>query len=151
MKLNFYKPNRSGTGIAASFNVGLAKKEEEPALFMNFVRQFSWNNETNQGSFKENAKDPQKTLSIKLNQIEAASLIRAIRNSTEFSTVHTYGDSTTSIKFGPYQKKNGVDAFSMSVSRNGDKFGLGLELGEAELLSQYLQVYLFNFFQNQSE
>lgn len=108
MRLNFYKPNKSNTGTALSFNVSPPKdqtKGETPDLYVSFVKQAGWNDETKKGSFSENAKNPEKTAALKLNQTEAASIIRAIRQSSKFSTVHAYQGSTTSIMFGPYQKE----------------------------------------------
>ena len=86
MRLNFYKPNRSNAGTALSFNVAPPKentKDASPDLYVSFVKQASWNDETKKGSFSENAKNPEKTASLKLNETEAASIIRAIRCSAK--------------------------------------------------------------------
>jgi len=136
MRLNFYKPNKSNTGTALSFNVAPPKdqtKGETPDLYVSFVKQAGWNDETKKGSL--------------LNQVEAASMIRAVRESAKFSTVHAYQGSTTSIMFGPYVKKSGDNAFSFSIKKGEQSFLIGFELGEAELVAQYLENYLRKSFE----
>ena len=151
MRLNFYKPNKSNTGTALSFNVSYKDKDqtkgEGPDLYVSFVKQAGWSDETKKGSFSENAKNPEKTAALKLNQTEAASIIRAVRQSAKFSTVHAYQGSTTSIMFGPYQKKNGDNAFSFSIKKGEQSFLIGFELGEAELVAQYMENYLRKSFE----
>jgi hypothetical protein len=48
--------------------------------------------------------------------------------------------------FGPYEKKSGGSAFSFSIKRGEQQFSIGLELGEAELLAQFLESYLAESF-----
>ncbi len=152
MRLNFYKPNKSNTGTAVSFNVSFKDKDqtkgEAPDLYVSFVKQAGWNEQTRKGSFSENAKNPEKTAALKLNETEAASVIRAVRCSSKFSTVHAYQGSTTSIMFGPYQKKSGEDAFSFSIKKGEQSFLIGFELGEAELIAQFMENYLRVFFES---
>jgi hypothetical protein len=150
MRLNFYKPNKSNTGTALSFNVVSRQTKEAPEngldLYVSFVKQASWNESTRKGSFSENAKNPEKTASLKLNETEAATIIRAVRLGMKFSTVHAYQGSTTSIMFGPYQKKNGDNAFSFSIKKGEQSFLIGFELGEGELIAQFLENYLAKSF-----
>lgn len=149
MRLNFYKPNKSNTGTALSFNVSNKDqaKGEAPDLYVSFVKQAGWNDQSKKGSFSENAKNPEKTAALKLNQTEAASIIRSVRQSAKFSTVHVYQGSTTSIMFGPYVKKSGDNAFSFSIKKGEQSFLIGFELGEAELIAQYLENYLRKSFE----
>jgi hypothetical protein len=44
--------------------------------------------------------------------------------------------------FGPYQKKNGDAALSFSIKKGEQSFLIGFELGEGELIAQYLENYL---------
>jgi len=152
MRLNFYKPNKSSNGTAVSFNVSKPqsndKEQEGPVLYVSFVKQAGWNDQTKKGSFSENAKNPEKTAALKLNQTEAASIIRAVRQSAKFSTVHAYQGSTTSIMFGPYVKKSGDNAFSFSIKKGEQSFLIGFELGEAELIAQYMENYLRKTFES---
>ena len=149
MRLNFYKPNKSNTGTAVSFNVAPPKDANEKGLnlYVSFVKQAGWNDETRKGSFSENAKNPEKTAALKLNETEAASIIRAVRTGSKFSTVHAYQGSNTSIMFGPYQKKNGDNALSFSIKKGEQSFLIGFELGEGELIAQYMENYLRKVFE----
>jgi len=147
MRLNFYKPNRSSTGTAVSFNVN--PEEKGLKLYVSFIKQASWNDSTKKGSFSENAKNPEKTASLKLNEVEAATIIRSIRTGSKFSTVHAYQGSNTSIVFGPYVKKTGEDALSFSIKRGEQSFLIGFELGEGELIAQFLEKYLSTSFEAQ--
>lgn len=144
MRLNFYKPNKSNTGTAISFNVN--QEEKGLSLYVSFVKQAGWNEQTRKGSFSENAKNPEKTASLKLNETEAATIIRSVRTGSKFSTVHAYQGSNTSIMFGPYTKKTGDQALSFSIKKGEQSFLIGFELGEGELIAQFLENYLSKSF-----
>jgi hypothetical protein len=142
MNFSLYKPNSKVTGCAFQFKIGQGKGSEK-TLYISSIQQSSWNENTKTGSFSDNAKNPEKTLNIKLNENEIGGLLYAIRQYKEFSAYHTFEDNKTQISFKPYQKKDGTDAFSFSISRNGNqKFGIGIELGEAEALSEFLKFTL---------
>ena len=51
------------------------------------------------------------------------------------------------VMFGPYQKKNGDNAFSFSIKKGEQSFLIGFELGEAELVAQYMENYLRKSFE----
>ena len=90
-----------------------------------------------------NAKDPEKSISIKLNEIEVGGFINAITNYKDFSAFHSYEDNKTSISFKPYTKKDGTEAFSFGVTRNStNKFGIGVEMSEAYGLLEFCKFYL---------
>lgn len=146
MKFSLYKPNSKVTGCAFQFKIGQGKGDEK-TLYISAIQQACWNENTKTGSFSDNAKNPEKNINIKLNEIEIGGLIYAIRQYKEFSAFHTYEENKTQISFKPYKKQNGADAFSFSVSRNGNqKFGIGVELGEAETLCEFLRFALNNIF-----
>ena len=93
--------------------------------------------------FQGNAKDPEKSISIKLNEIEIGGFINAIINYKEFSAFHSYEDNKTSISFKPYTKKDGTEAFSFGVTRNStNKFGIGVEMSEAYGLLEFCKMFL---------
>jgi hypothetical protein len=146
MKFSLYKPNSKVTGCAFQFKIGQGKSDEK-TLYVSAIQQASWNENTKTGSFSENAKVAEKNLNIKLNENEIGGLLYAIREYKDFSAFHTFEDNKTQISFKPYQKKDGSNAFSFSVSRNGNqKFGIGIELGEAEALSEFLKFTLFEIY-----
>ena len=143
MIVQYYKPNSKNTGCAFSFDIGANNKNQEPCVYVRAIKQHSWNDKTRTGSFSENAKDPDKSISIKLNEIEVGGLIFAIEKYKEFSAFHSYEDNKTSISFKPYKKKDGTDAFSVGVTRNSaNKFGIGVEMSEAYGLREFLKFYL---------
>jgi hypothetical protein len=144
MNFSLYKPNSKVTGCAFQFKIG-QRKGSEKTLYVSAIQQSSWNENTKTGSFSDNAKNPEKTLNIKLNENEIGGLLYAIRTYTDFSAFHTFDDNKTQISFKPYTKNNDAKtkAFSFTISRNGNqKFGIGIELGEAETLSEFLKFTL---------
>ena len=102
------------------------------------------NNCTDSGrSFSENSKNPEKSISLKINEIEAGGFINAIENYCDFSAVHSFQDNKTSISFKPYTKKDGTEAFSFGVTRNSsNKFGIGVEMSEAYGLLEFCKFFL---------
>ena len=143
MIVQYYKPNAKNTGCAFSFDIGANNKNKEPCVYVRAVKQYSWDGSKRTGSFSGNAKDPEKSISIKLNEIEIGGFINAIINYKEFSAFHSYEDNKTSILFKPYTKKDGSKAFSFGVTRNSaNKFGIGVEMSEAYCLREFLKFYL---------
>jgi len=143
MIVQYYKPNSKNTGCAFSFDIGSNQKNNEPCIYIRAIKQFSWNAEKRTGSFSENSKNPEKSISLKINEIEAGGFINAIENYCEFSAFHSFQDNKTSISFKPYSKKDGTKAFSFGVTRNSaNKFGIGVEMSEAYGLREFLKFYL---------
>jgi hypothetical protein len=141
--MHLYKPNSSNTGSAFGFQIGLGSKAKEPNVYITAIQQFSWNDKTKNGSFSENSKNPEKSISLKLNENELGGFIYAIEQYAEFSAFHTYEENKTAISFKPYTKKNGQKAFSFSIIRNSaNKFGMGVEMSEAYALCQFFKFAL---------
>jgi hypothetical protein len=150
MKFSLYKPNSKVTGCAVQFKIGQSKGDEK-TLYVSAIQQSSWNENTKTGSFSDNSKNPEKNINIKLNENEIGGILYAIRLYTDFSAFHTFDENKTQISFKPYTKQNGTKAFSFSISRNGNqKFGIGIELGEAEALSEFLKFTLVQIYSNRS-
>ena len=146
--IHFYKPNSKNTGSAFGFRIGIQGKNDEPCLYMTAVKQYSWDQNKKSGSFSQNAKDPDKSASIKFNESELGGFIYAIEKYEKFSAFHSFDDNKTSISLSPYQKNDGTNAFSFSVNRNSaNKFGIGLEMSEAYLLSEYFKFVLVKIFE----
>ena len=66
MIVQYYKPNSKNTGCAVSFDIGPNQKNKEPCVFVRAIKQFSWNQDKRTGSFSENSKNPDKSISLKL-------------------------------------------------------------------------------------
>ena len=150
MQYNLYKPNQRGSGSAFSFKIITTDKDGDavkPTFLIQAIKQASWNSSKRSGSFSANAKDPEKNIYCKINENEAGAILDAIENYTEFSAFHTYNDDKTTISFKPYQKNNGVNAWSFGVVKNSSlKFGIGIEKGEARTLKSLLELYLSKLF-----
>jgi hypothetical protein len=150
MQYNLYKPNTKNTGCAFSFKIITKDKEgnpSKPTFLIQAIKQASWNSNKRTGSFSANAKDPEKNIYCKINENEAGAIIDALEKYSEFSAYHTYNDDKTTISLKPYQKNNGVDAWSFGVVKNSTlKFGIGIEMGEARTLKTLLELYLTRLF-----
>ena len=143
MIVKLYKPNPRNTGSAFGFDLGYAKPSGEPCVFIRAVKQHSWDDAKKTGSFMANAKNPDKSISIKMNETEIGGIINAIENYTEFSAYHSFEDNRTQISFKPYSKKNGDKAFSLGVIRNSTgKYGIGVEMSESYMLLEFLKFFL---------
>lgn len=156
MVVQLYKPNSYNTGCAFSFDIGTGNpSKKDPCVYVRAIKQHSWDAKKRNGSFSQNAKDPQKSISIKLNENEIGGIIFAIEKESEFSAYHSFEDNKTQISFKPYNKKDGTKAFSFGVTRNStNKFGIGVEYSEAYALREFLkfflkELYTFRFEENE--
>ena len=160
--ISIYKPNKANTGVAFTFQIGEGGrgKDKEYALYMHAIQQYSWDAEKRVGSFSENKKDPNKTLTLKFNETECGSIISAIENRFEYHTFHSHDSNKTSIKLVPWDKKTklsklnpntkkfeeewvSIPAFGLSVSRNGNQnFKLPLEPGECQCIVELIKLLL---------
>ena len=149
MKYQIYKPNQKNTGCAMSFEIGKAK-DGSPAWFINAIQQASWNDSSKTGSFKENAKNPQKSTVVKMNANEAGEMISSIKSRIPVVFFHKFNEDTTIISFSPWDKerkikgRNGDEvhispAFGLTISKNSSIiFKVALEAGETEVLAVLL-------------
>ena len=146
--IQLYKPQKNNLGCAFSFRYGRSGKAQEPCLYLNGILQYSWDDKTKNGSFSENAKNPEKTIIVKFNEFEIGAIINAIENYTTFNAFHTSEDNKTSILFKPYEKKDGSRAFSLTVTRNSAlKFGVGIEMSEAYAIREYCKFLLHKLYE----
>lgn len=161
MKFTLYKPNSKNTGSAFSFDLAKDKKGNA-VMYVSMIQQHSWNDKTKSGSFKENAKNPEKSGTIKLSANEAGEILSSFKTRIPFVAFHRRNDGqntdTTIIKFTPWDKKRKIigkdgdewhetPAFGISVSRNSSQvYKLPLEAGETEVLSELLKKYILESF-----
>lgn len=156
MSISIYKPNSKNTGCAFSFRYGV-QKNGEPCLFVNSIKQYSWDETKKTGNFSANSDDPSKNLSIKFNEFECGSIISSLKNRYEYNTFHNYEDNKTTIKFSPWDKQikisslnqstkkfeekmQTIPAFGISITRNGtDTFKIPLEPGEIEVIYLFIE------------
>lgn len=146
MKATLYKPNSKNTGCLGSFSLS-KKTGEPPTLYISLVQQFSWNDSSKKGSFKENAKNPNKSLNIKMTLNEAGEFISSFRTGVPFANVHSSqsGEKTT-FSLIPWKKSRKIftskgeethesTAFVFGAKKDGNSFRLAIEAGESELIS----------------
>ena len=157
MKFTLYKPNSKNAGSAFSFDITKDKKGNA-VMYVSMIQQHSWNDQTKSGSFKENAKNPERSGTIKLTPSEAGEVLSSLKTRIPFVAFHRRDKDTTIIKFTPWDKKrkimnkNGEEwietpAFGFSVTRNSSQvFKLPLEAGETEVLAELMKKYILNSF-----
>ena len=102
MSLQIYKPNAKNAGCACSFRFGVDMKNKEPVVFVNAIQQHSWDDNKKIGSFSENRNNPDKNLTIKLNEVECGEFISAFESRHDYSSYHDFDDNKTSIKISPF-------------------------------------------------
>jgi len=162
MKFTLYKPNAKNTGSAFTFD-STKDRNGKPVLFVSMILQHSWNDERKTGSFKENAKNPEKSTTIKLTENEAGEFLSCMKTRIPFVGFHKTEDKTTIIKLTPWDKnriiknKDGQETFKspawgLTVTKNSSQFfKLPIEAGEAECLAILLEGYIKESLVAQSE
>jgi hypothetical protein len=153
MKYTLYKPNSKNTGAAFSFD-SVKDKDGRNVLFVSMIQQHSWDNEKKNGSFKENAKNPDKSATIMLSYNEAGEFLSSFKSRVPFVAFHKKNDETTIIKLTPWDKKRKIvnqdgeewvetPAWGISVTKNSSQiFKLPIEAGESEVLSELFKDYI---------
>lgn len=146
--LQYYKPNSKNTGCGCSFKYSA----KDDCVFVNMIKQASWDEQTKRGSFAGNAQNPKASCSLKLSLTEAADIISAVRRNGEVSAFHDSAKQVTRIKFSPYFRPTKDDpsktaqvGYSFSVSKESkenaqDKtsFLIGFTFGEGVRLEAFL-------------
>lgn len=152
MNLQFYKGNAKVTGTACSFQT------KGTSLFVNFIKQHSWNEAKKLGSFRENAKNPEKTTVLKFNAVEAAGMVDAIDRNAEYKFYHTAPNSNAMGKFCPYLRDNAQIGFSFNATKEqkGDtvnkvSFLIGFTFAESVLVKTFLLEFIRNSFYPQDD
>lgn len=153
MKYSVYKPNSKNTGCLFSFEIGNTR-EGSIALFVSAVQQSGWNDKNKTGSFKENAKNPQKSTTIKISVGEAGEFLSSFKTRVPFTAFHKNNEDTTIISLTPWDKERKIkskdketsyttNAFGISISKNSaSNFKIALEAGETEVLSLLLKEFI---------
>ena len=137
MSLQIYKPNDKNTGCACSFKFGVDLKRNEPIVFVNAIQQHGWDAKERVGSFTENANNPDKSLTIKLNEVECGEFISAFENRHEYSAYHDFDENKTSIKISPWDKKRKISVKDPKIVMIKNFLNLALnKIYEARLKKQ---------------
>ncbi|MDB4761422.1 hypothetical protein OAG04_00260 [bacterium] len=166
MKFTLYKPNAKNTGSAFTFD---ATKDNsgKPVLFVSMIQQYSWDDQKKTGSFKQNAKNPDKSTTIKLTEVEAGEFISSFKTRIPFIGFHKTQEKTTVIKLTPWDKNRTIKnknvqgewteqnyktpAWGFTITKDSSQyFKLPMEAGEAEALSILLEHYIKESFTAQA-
>ena len=160
MSLQIYKPNSKNTGSAYTFSKTLDNKTSSPVFYMSAISQYSWDDNKKTGSFSGNAKDPTKTINVKISELEAGSFISAFNSRYEYTAFHSFDGNNTTIKVTPWDKSTkiskynsssksyedtfiDVPAFGVTLSKGkGNSIKIALEPGEVEVLKKLLFMFI---------
>jgi hypothetical protein len=140
-RLEFYKPKKTNTGACLTLQFTFGNEDQKKdGLYVNLLRQFSWNEATKNGSFKENVANKENHKKIKLTETEIGNILHVIeeKGNAKFSTVHSRNDTTTQIFFEPYMKETNLLGYIFKVAN----ISIALNMGESRLLKEYLKTGL---------
>ena len=140
--LQFYKPNPKNSGSACSFSY--SKKDK--AVWVNFVKQATWNDQTKTGTFKSSG--PDKKANSKFNITEVAGVVRAIEQNSEFGNFHGNKERNTTFKFCPYLRDGKQVGYSFSLNQNDSQanvkksFIIGFTFEEGRMLKELSLIHI---------
>lgn len=146
--IQFYKSNAKVTGHACSFNFS----EKDSCVYVNLIKQASWDDSKKRGTFGKNAKDPLKSCNFKLSADEMCGVMHAINSNTEFKIFHSNPNQKTIGSFKPYVKGEDQLGYGLSINKqpqNGEKssFLVGFNFAEGVKLHAYFTYCLTRVFQ----
>lgn len=145
--MQIYKANKSNRGCAMS----LSFNSKEGCLFIQLIKQVSYNEERHIGSFSGGEK-----ITIKSSVTEIGAFLDVFNRNVEYSTVHAgQNGDTTQIWLAPYLTGDGEQkvqkGFGLRISRksqNGEeaKFLMPINFSEAASIKVYLDFALRHIF-----
>ena len=163
MSIQIYKPNSKNTGSAFTFSKSKDKKNGSPVFYISAIAQHSWNEDTKTGSFSGNSKNPEKTINVKISEIEAGSFLSSFNSRYEYTAFHSYEGNSTTIKVTPWDKKQKISkydpstksyvesdievpAFGVTLSKGkGNSIKIALDPGEVEVVKKMLDVFIQDY------
>jgi hypothetical protein len=137
--LQIYKPNKNNTGSASSWSFN----SKQESVFAQLIKQTSWIAEKHIGSFKGGAK-----MTVQFNLTEIGALLDVLNRQVEYGTFHRNGETSTSIKFYPYKRKDSdvIVGYGLSLKRGELSMAIGFTFAEAEVLKEFLKFALEHIF-----
>lgn len=144
--MQIYKANKSNKGCACS----LSFNSKDGVLFIQLIKQVSYNEERHIGSFSGGEK-----ITIKSSITEIGNILDVLTRNVDYSTVHQSPNASTQIWFAPYNVEvNGVKeqrGYGLRISqktKDGQelKFLMPFNFGEAATLRVYLNFVLNHIF-----
>jgi hypothetical protein len=148
MSIQFYKPNKSNKGFAASFQ----DSHQNDCVFVQIIKQSGWDDTKHIGSFATSRTDITANTTIKINDLEAAALLDVIERNRPFTAFHD-SDSPKSVSFVPWISKTPPEegqkpeqrgfSFFITIGSKTDSdyknaFYIGFSYAEARLIREFL-------------
>jgi hypothetical protein len=148
MSIQFYKPNKSNKGFAASFQ----DSYQNDCAFVTIIKQSGWDDAKHIGSFAASRDDATANTTIKINDVEIAAILDCIERNRAFTTFHD-SYSPKSVSFVPWISKTPVEegqkpeqrgfSFSITIGNKEDSsyknsFYIGFSFAEARLIREFL-------------
>lgn len=145
--MKLFKPNSRNTGSLLVFKLGYNKSNDKSSgycLFMEIVKQASWDQATKRASFAENVSRPDTSLIIKLNEIEMGALLAAVESGIEhkgFHQINSKGvNKVTQFSFTPSNTDDNREGLFISVLKDKVyKFNVTLNVAECKYLRTFIQ------------
>lgn len=141
MSLFIYKPNGKNTGHACNFQ--LTSTGESKGVYLNMIKQVSWDNAKKIGSFTGGAK-----VVVKFNQTEIAAMLDSLESGRDLSLFHTSGGVSTQIILKKWEMDGDHKGYGLRVTREKVAYGIPLTHGEARELRSWFEFALDRFHQS---
>lgn len=144
MPLTFYKANSAVKGALCSFSFN----SKGQALYVELVKQVSYNAEKRLGSFSGGKK-----CVAKFSVTEIGDFILALEKNKEVKPFHSFNGETSQITFGPLMSKPKTDdekptqiGFKLNIYKSNDgqkeNFSIGFSFAESVVLREYFKFVL---------
>ena len=149
--LQFYKPNPSSSG----YGIGLSFNSKEAKLYVEVIKQVSWDAAKKEGSFKGGKK-----FNVTFNSNEIGAILNTLERGLPSKFFHSTAKGSVSIDVSTFfkkvpnsQEKGPKDGISLSINPKAkegeaapDRFGFWFNESEARTLRAYLEFALNHFF-----
>lgn len=149
--ISYYKPNKGNSGALCSFKLNdggfIQNKYREGCVFLDIVKQVSWNEEKRTGSFSKG-----ESVTIKLNLMELGAILDCLENHRNFNAFHTFPNSENKVSVFFSEWKTGENTelvgytFQVIKQINNVKstFAIGFRLNEAQVLKEFIKLSIQN-------
>ena len=136
--IRIYRPNAKNLGHAASFTFVAGTEKSSPSVYIQIVRQASWDGEKRIGTFHKGNQGDDNSISVKLSPWELGAFIYSIDTQTKFNTVHKFERESTQIVFNTFSGQGGATVWGLSIGRGEKRYTVSLTLADAIVLRQFL-------------
>lgn len=150
--IHFYHPNRANKGFASSFY----RDPRNDTVFATIIKQSGWDNEKQNGIFRDNKDNPEGRANIKLDYVEVAGILDCIERGRDFKNFHESNETPKNISFTVWKGQDGNPkgySFSILVTNKQDpayknSFYIGFTYAEARLIREFFIYALHAHFQH---